>query len=200
MHLMLIRREEKERRFMVCPNCGAPLPDTATMCYVCKNTFWGAGGGYQAPPVMPQMSAYNTPYPPYPNSYLMPKNVFFKSPGVERLYKRIKDAGISAYILGGLSLAGVLMSSRYLFMGIPLLFTLFVIGMGLGIHLACNQTCAILLLIFSAIYLFLCLVTIHFPGGLLLLVDGIYSTIATSDIQNAYKEYVRSNGTKVDFN
>ena len=28
----------------------------------------------------------------------------------------------------------------------------------------------------------------------------IHVFIATSDIQNAYKEYVRSNGTKVDFN
>ena len=24
---------------MICPNCGAPLPDTATMCYVCKFQF-----------------------------------------------------------------------------------------------------------------------------------------------------------------
>ena len=26
---------------MICPNCGAPLPDTATICYVCKMKFRG---------------------------------------------------------------------------------------------------------------------------------------------------------------
>lgn len=28
---------------MICPNCGAPLPNTAKMCYVCKTTFQSEG-------------------------------------------------------------------------------------------------------------------------------------------------------------
>lgn len=65
----------------------------------------------------------------------------------------------------------------------------YVIGLGVGVHVAKSRACAVVLLVYSVFNMIYMLLLAGMPGGWLILVCGIYATIYTFKYQSAWQRY-----------
>lgn len=98
----------------------------------------------------------------------------------------IRAAAILGYICAGATLLlGVLMQNYFIIIDVAI-----ILGLSLGIHLAQNRVCAVLLLIYSLINVIFSLLATGQISGWWLIIVGVCGIIGTFDFHKNYQNYL----------
>lgn len=190
---------------MICEKCGNWVEEGNVNCPNCQAPVMAQGGGLGTQTDMGRAEGgpvntaaggemgKNSPYSGYTESQLNRKG-FYKHPNVSSLSKQIKACAIAMYILAGLNLG------LYLYMGGLIFATLedvvtavvifvFLLGLGLGIHLGQSRICAVILTIYGVYNMVVNYVNSGKFSGWAFLLVGCYALPATFKFQKAWKKY-----------
>lgn len=164
---------------MICANCGNRVEDGASNCPGCGAPVM-AGGEYSA------ISGYT-------ESQLDRKG-FYRHPNVSSLSKQIKACGIAMYILAVFNLVFYLYLGGLIFAVSPeiieaVIAFVFMMGLGLGIHLGQSRVCAVILTIYGVYNIGVNYINSGRFGGWAFLLVGCYALTATFKFQKAWKQY-----------
>ena len=88
---------------MICPNCGVNLPNTAKMCYICKNVFQNEGKTGELRGSAPNYQNSLQPNIPQPQIQMYPINTHYIK-GAEGVRLGAMITGLLGSILCGVSL------------------------------------------------------------------------------------------------
>lgn len=100
----------------------------------------------------------------------------------------IRAAAILGYICAGATLLlGVLMQNYFIIIDVAI-----ILGLSLGIHLAQNRVCAVLLLIYSLINVIFSLLATGQISGWWLIIVGVCGIIGTFDLHKNYQNYLET--------
>ncbi len=114
------------------------------------------------------------------------KKDFLNLPENKKLRSNINASGIICYICAGITLLVSVIAAGSI---ASLLDVLLLVGLGLGVHLAQNKVCAIILLVYACINTIISIVALGTFGGWLVLLAGIFATIYTIKLDKAWKAY-----------
>ena len=119
----------------------------------------------------------------------MPRAMFDQLPPVKKLCKNILGSAITLYICAVITLLVSVLIAGNIF---GLLDVALLVGLGLGVQLARNRACAVILLVYGSINMLLQLLLSNTPGGYLVVIAGIYAVIATFRYWKAWNTYLRT--------
>lgn len=151
---------------MICKSCGRANEQGAKFCKSCGAPLEGEADVQQNNKVGYQQK--NMGYQQYDMSgnmnfgtTRMTKEEFNQCANIKTIIKNITIAAIITYV----------------------------IGLGVGVHVAKSRACAVVLLVYSVFNMIYMLLLAGMPGGWLILVCGIYATIYTFKYQSAWQRY-----------
>lgn len=151
---------------MICKSCGRANEQGAKFCKSCGAPLEGGADVQQNNKVGYQQK--NMGYQQYDMSgnmnfgtTRMTKEEFNQCANIKTIIKNITIAAIITYV----------------------------IGLGVGVHVAKSRACAVVLLVYSVFNMIYMLLLAGMPGGWLILVCGIYATIYTFKYQSAWQRY-----------
>lgn len=190
---------------MICEKCGNWVEDGESNCPGCGAPVMAQGGGLgsQMNTVRAEGGPVNTaakgemgensPYSGYTESQLNRKG-FYKHPNVSSLSRQIKACAIAMYILAGLNLGFYLFLSGRIFVTLESVVTavvlfVFLLGLGLGIHLGQSRICAVILTVYGVYNAGVSYINSGKFSGWAFLLVGCYALSATFKFQKAWKKY-----------
>lgn len=178
---------------MNCQKCGAELPNDVRFCTSCGSAVEQPMNGTQpqfnqGQPAFNGQPQFNQGQPnlggqPYgtPN---MTKAEFEKHANMKPVMGNIKGSAIIMYICAAINLITCIDD---------ILFGLFIafafVALGLGIQIAKSRVCAIIVLVYSIINTLAYLILYQQKAGWLIILAGVYATMATFQYHKAWKAY-----------
>lgn len=172
---------------MICEKCGNWVEDGASSCPGCgfpvmtgaSNGVSGAGakeGG---------MFNGNPSWSGYEETKLT-RMGFYRHPNVSTVRKQIRGCGMAMYLLAVIN-AVLYITTGDVLSGIVSI--VFMVGLGLGIHLLQSRICAIALTVFGGYNMVMTSMITGKPSGWLFLLVGVYGIIYTFKFHKAWKQY-----------
>ena len=113
------------------------------------------------------------------------KKEFLKLPANKRMRSEINAAGILCYACAGVTLLACLVTGNLS----SILDVLLLVGLGLGVHLAQNRVCAIILLVYGSLNTISMSMQMGSFSGYLPFLAGLGSTFQTFKLSKAWKAY-----------
>lgn len=194
---------------LFCGVCGASLSDAAPA----ENTPNASNEAPQAAPVSyqqpePQQAQYaQQPEPQQPQYAQQPlyaqqpqasygsfdsnaprattKKEFLNLEENKKLRSTCNAAGIICYIAAGITFILVLVTGMWT----SILDVCILIGLGLGVHIAQNRACAVILLVYSIINTIYMLAAMGTFGGWLIILAGIFAVTSTFSVNKQWVLY-----------
>ena len=156
---------------MKCSKCGQELENDALVCPFCGQA----------------VSDEDRQQAQYGDKNLTKKE-FLQLPGMKSIKSNVNGCGIAFYILGVLNIIIYAVAGSFPWDGI------FLILLGLGVHLAKSRVCAILSLVYAVFGVIIALLMTQNVTGYLIVVVAVYAVIYTFKFHKAWNEY-QLNGT-----
>ena len=113
------------------------------------------------------------------------KKEFLKLPENKRMRKEINGAAIICYVCAGITLLMCLITGNLS----CILDVILLVGLGLGVHLAHNRVCAIILLVYGTLNMVSMSMQMGSFSGYLPFFAGLGSTMYTIKLSKAWKAY-----------
>ena len=131
-------------------------------------------------PLAPETGVYA-----YAGEKVATKKEFLKLPENKRIRREINGAAILCYVCAGITLLMCLVTGNLS----SILDVLILVGLGLGVHLAQNRVCAIILLVYGTLNTVSMSMQMGSFSGYLPFFAGLSSTVYTIKLSKAWKAY-----------